>query len=343
METDEDVYANVDDVWATEVERVGEKVTRRGDREVEAAGYQVLHKRPELTEGKAVESLKMSPDADRKFGRSFSVDRKCELGRLAVLCLGLLCGLLLATVIGLSVFYLKTIHHSTQLQTSYDSLQIQYDLLRTERDQLQTSYDSLQTQYDLLSTERDQLQTSYTSLGTERHKQQLSFQNLSLERDHLQRMVSRLEMSAECCPGWKKFQSSCYYLSTEEKTWEESSQYCRGRGTNLVIIKSREEQVFLNGLHFNQKFWMGLTDTEQEGVWKWVDGTRLKLTETFWRGGEPNNADMREHCGVFNKFPNPLFLWNVHLSSWNDEPCDIRYQWVCKRKMAVTMEMIEHE
>ena len=56
METDEDVYANVDDVWATEVEEVGEKVTRRGDRDLGSAGYQVLYKRPDLT-GEWWESL----------------------------------------------------------------------------------------------------------------------------------------------------------------------------------------------------------------------------------------------------------------------------------------------
>ena len=87
---------------------------------------------------------------------------------------------------------LKPSHHSTQLQTSYDSLQTQYDLLRTERDQLQISYTSLHTQYDLLSTARDQLQTSYNSFSTERHKQQLRFQNRNLEIEHLQMKVSRL-------------------------------------------------------------------------------------------------------------------------------------------------------
>ncbi|XP_045070728.1 von Willebrand factor A domain-containing protein 7-like [Coregonus clupeaformis] len=47
-----------------------------------------------------------------------------------------------------------------------------------------------------------------------------------------------------CCPdGWRKFGCSCYDISTESKTWNDSKQDCLGRGTDLVIINSKEERV----------------------------------------------------------------------------------------------------
>uniref|UniRef100_A0A668A745 C-type lectin domain-containing protein n=1 Tax=Myripristis murdjan TaxID=586833 RepID=A0A668A745_9TELE len=53
-----------------------------------------------------------------------------------------------------------------------------------------------------------------------------------------------LELTSQICPdGWTKFSSSCYFISSESKNWEESRQDCLRREADLVIINSREEQV----------------------------------------------------------------------------------------------------
>ncbi|XP_071264037.1 CD209 antigen-like protein E isoform X2 [Salvelinus alpinus] len=128
---------------------------------------------------------------------------------VAAVCLGLLCVLLLAGIIGLSVQYSNVSKNSS-----------------AERDQLQTSYNNL-------TTERDQLQTSNNNLTTERDQ-------LQTERDVLSGRLSNL--------SWQKFESSWYFLSTETKTWKESREECLERGADLVIINNREEQEFLVNL-----------------------------------------------------------------------------------------------
>ena len=43
--------------------------------------------------------------------------------------------------------------------------------------------------------------------------------------------------------GWNCSDSSCYYISTCLKTWDDSKQHCMDLGGHLVIIDSEEEQV----------------------------------------------------------------------------------------------------
>nr|XP_029524758.1 CD209 antigen-like protein C isoform X2 [Oncorhynchus nerka] len=221
--------------------------------------------------------------------------------KVAALCLGLLCVLLLAGIIGLGVHFTGQ-HYSP------------------ERDQLQTSFSTL-------TKERDQLQTSYSTLTKERDQLQTNYSTLTKDRDQLQRETIRLNKKLKgrpCHEGWIKFETSCYFFSTVNKTWEESRMDCIRREAHLVIINNREEQVFINGLNgANKQIWIGLTDTFAEGTWKWVDGT--PLTTTYWGDGQPNSwKETEQDCGEF-----------VHRSTdpgdWNDDGCSVEQYCVCEK------------
>ncbi|XP_072526449.1 uncharacterized protein [Salminus brasiliensis] len=207
--------------------------------------------------------------------------------RLTAVCLGLLCVLLLTAI---TLLWIKFIN------------------LTAERDQLQTSYTNL-------TAERDQLQTSYTNLTAERDQ-------LQTKNDGLQKRRSELEKANE--EGWIYFSSSLYYISTEEKSWSESRKDCKERGADLLIINSREEQDFIYKLRRSQEAWIGLTDKEREGVWKWVDGSAL--TTGFWGTGEPNSYAVDEDCGVTG-FKSDL------VKNWADYPCSYHLVWICEKRI----------
>lgn len=73
----------------------------------------------------------------------------------------------------------------------------------------------------------------------------------------------RCETEAKRCPqDWLMFASSCYYISAQRRSWDDSRQHCLQNGADLVIIHSTQEQVlfirnnllrriFLTERHFN--------------------------------------------------------------------------------------------
>uniref|UniRef100_A0A8C7HL05 CD209 antigen-like protein E n=1 Tax=Oncorhynchus kisutch TaxID=8019 RepID=A0A8C7HL05_ONCKI len=222
----------------------------------------------------------------------------------AAMCLGLLCVLLLAGIIGLFLYQRNQLTSSNTLTKERDQVQSSGNNLTKERDQLQTSYNTL-------TKERDQLQTSYNTL--------------TKERDQLQKETERLKQSIveKVCPrGWKKLGSSCYYVSTEKKSWEESRQDCRNRGADLVVINSQEKQTLVNWLCGVKNYvWIGLTDSVTEGTWKWVDGT--PLTTKYWNSKEPNGG-RAENCVYF-------YSWSSDTGAWWDYDCSYKYRWICEK------------
>ncbi|XP_062334220.1 macrophage mannose receptor 1-like [Osmerus eperlanus] len=236
--------------------------------------------------------------------------------RAAAVCLGLLCALLLAGIIALGVIYTRVNEDKTIKTMERDQLQTSNTNLTRERDQLNTSYTNL-------TRVRDQLQTSNTILTRERDRLNTINTNLTRERDDLKRRL------CEGQDGWSRFGCSFYYVSTEQKTWSDSRQDCRGRGADLVIINSLEEQDFLNKL--NKRVWIGLTDTVTEGNFIWVDGTPL-TTPTYWWPSQPDNdantpGSVGEDCAEIYYSPSDV----PPPRTWNDYKCEFKMFWVCEK------------
>uniref|UniRef100_A0A668AQ17 C-type lectin domain-containing protein n=1 Tax=Myripristis murdjan TaxID=586833 RepID=A0A668AQ17_9TELE len=230
---------------------------------------------------------------------------------------------------------------SNQLKTSLNSttqernqLQTSLNNMTQERNQLQTSLNimsqdqeqnQLQTSLNNMTQERNQLQTSLNSTTQERNQLQTSLNSMTQEKHQLQMEIERLTLKIKeltpCPDGWTHFNSSCYFNSSESKSWDESRQDCLRRGADLVIINSREENSFLK--KFGLRVWIGLSDLETEGEWKWVDGSSLSYTS--WAKGQPDDAPGGEDCGEVRP----------ERDGWNDLFCTHSLHWVCEKKTPV--------
>jgi len=83
-----------------------------------------------------------------------------------------------------------------------------------------------------------------------------------------------------------------YKVFRKKVSWTSAWRQCNDLGGSLACIGSKEENDFVAGLLGDKKAWIGGTDEEREGVWKWVNGD--DLTYTNWVTGNPRNVSGNE-------------------------------------------------
>ncbi|XP_061879749.1 collectin-12 isoform X1 [Entelurus aequoreus] len=128
-----------------------------------------------------------------------------------------------------------------------------------------------------------------------------------------------------CPTEFRRFADSCYFFSpaSQKLNYDEASMFCSTRESHLLIVNNDEEQVFVsNAVTGKGSFWLGLTDRQEENVWKWVDGSTPVYTK--WNPGQPDNWTRGhahgEDCGGIKNNGN-----------WNDYYCTERIGFICER------------
>ncbi|XP_047460289.1 hepatic lectin-like [Mugil cephalus] len=143
----------------------------------------------------------------------------------------------------------------------------------------------------------------------------------------------------KCGEGWEQHGEQCYHFSADKFSWNRGRDECRGRGGDLVKIDSREEQIFLEMrlrdkmMDKEDKFWIGLTDSETEGTWLWVDGSALKTSLSFWSSREPDNWRKEdpdgEDCVRMGERGQ-----GYDLECWFDKSCKLHHRSICEKPAA---------
>jgi thiol-disulfide isomerase/thioredoxin len=107
-------------------------------------------------------------------------------------------------------------------------------------------------------------------------------------------------------------------------TWQEAKEYCERHGGHLATATSAEENQFIyENFGHDRVCWLGATDEENEGTWKWVTGEPWEYAN--WFEGEPSNGegeDGRENYLAFGNSESVVVDGNSYnyrfAEQWND-------------------------
>lgn len=106
--------------------------------------------------------------------------------------------------------------------------------------------------------------------------------------------------------GVVKFGGHEYAYVIEAVTWHIAKRRCEEMGGHLAIINTPNEQGFIFNLcrTTGNGAWVGATDEEAEGKWKWIDGSDARFNSPH----VSVNGNELEHYMIFD----------LTLNDWND-------------------------
>ncbi|XP_010222777.1 PREDICTED: C-type mannose receptor 2-like [Tinamus guttatus] len=142
------------------------------------------------------------------------------------------------------------------------------------------------------------------------------------------------EVKVDCEPSWQPFQSNCYRLVAEKRSWQDAKKTCLRSGADLVSIHTLPELEFVTKQIKQdvEELWIGLNDLKLQMNFEWSDGTPVRFT--YWHPFEPNNfRDSLEDC---------VTIWGPE-GRWNDSPCNQTLPSICKKPGRVSQEKEEED
>ncbi|KAK2863125.1 hypothetical protein Q5P01_002658 [Channa striata] len=151
-------------------------------------------------------------------------------------------------------------------------------------------------------------------------------QCLKEQRDvNLMLHTATRESRCSLCPAsWRWWSGHCYFFSVglqDRRRWGESAEFCQLHNSTLAVIKDSAEMEFIQGVM--QEFprfpflWVGLTDSQQEGQWLWLDGMDVQHYSpgaVQWDSDSRDCADLRGGGRLFAA------------------DCEESGPWVCKKE-----------
>ncbi|XP_063599791.1 macrophage mannose receptor 1-like [Penaeus indicus] len=146
---------------------------------------------------------------------------------------------------------------------------------------------------------------------------------------------SRNGTAPRSCPmPYMEFAGLCLaFITWADQGWAEARQTCHGLSGELAALTD-VEQLRAVYLYLHQEsiaydsFWLGGSDIEQEGSWKWTDGEPVTMGTPFW--GFKNLSDGQQPQG--GTAENCLYLDAQAGHYFFDGQCDLLLNPLCMLK-----------
>ena len=112
--------------------------------------------------------------------------------------------------------------------------------------------------------------------------------------------------------------------------WHDAKRRAEEVGGYLACIGAKEENTFLTGLAGGQQLWIGLSDVDKEGDWRWANGSPAKFQN--WEKGQPDSARIQQGVTIRKG------------GLWGDDhfPMDFLCEWESKQFPRATAEFGGH-
>ena len=109
-----------------------------------------------------------------------------------------------------------------------------------------------------------------------------------------------------------------YQYSTTAKNWADAKTDCESQGGYLATVTSEDEHTFIiNNFPITSSWvWLGATDSDNEGTWKWITGEKWEYTN--WYPGEPDNVNTQNCLDYYEN------------NKWDDCWCDRPLYYLCE-------------
>lgn len=113
-----------------------------------------------------------------------------------------------------------------------------------------------------------------------------------------------------------RFKGHTYAIIKDPSTWHVAKRKCEEMGGHLAVFDTAAESEFLKNLCRNPRItaWVGGTDEEIEGDWRWVTGEKITLPFRH------DNFHEREHSMCFYG----------EMNDWEDLCGDARIWFICE-------------
>ncbi|XP_034038309.1 macrophage mannose receptor 1-like [Thalassophryne amazonica] len=120
--------------------------------------------------------------------------------------------------------------------------------------------------------------------------------------------------------GWLQWNGSQYYLNNQRLHMEGARDYCKKKHSDLVVINSEAESIFLwkQIIRSYGSYYIGLT-VDLDGTFGWMD--RSPVVFQRWQDGQPDFKLNDENC---------VIMTTVN-GFWHDTNCGTEYRSICKR------------